>query len=308
MITNKSQIHPIAIGTYGLGADRTEMWKENKEASTSTKDKELTALLTAFEAGQNYIETSFIYAGGETMKFLATFFKLIPRDKIFITVKLEKFIEKKEDIEMQLDKYFALMELDYADALILHAPSISKLPLQETYKAMNEMVVKGKARYLSGSNLSLEQLKSIHEDSGIKLFSVETLYNLECKINEDTGFLKYCEDNDIMIACYQPLRRNRTAQHNFPVLTQLAEKYNKTQNQILINWIVKRKKLTPLIKASSAEHVRENLESLDFEIEEKDMKKLDSFRSQEFDAIANQIDWEDKDNGIPIYKFANQCE
>ena len=295
MITNKSQIHPIAIGTYGLGAERTETWEENKEITISTKDKELAALLTAFEAGQNYIETSFIYAGGETMKFLSTFFKLIPRDKIFITVKLERFVTNKEDIETQLDKYLALMEIDYADALILHAPSISKLPLQEIYEAMNEMVAKGKARYLSGSNLSLEQIKSIHEDSGIKLFSVETLYNLECKINEDTGFLKYCEDNDIMIACYQPLRRNRTAQHNFPVLVELASKYNKTQNQILINWIVKGKKLTPIIKASDPKHVQENLASLDFDIEKNDMQELDNFRSKEFDAIADQIDWEDKD-------------
>jgi aryl-alcohol dehydrogenase-like predicted oxidoreductase len=50
---------------------------------------------------------------------------------------------------------------------------------------MQEMIKNGKARYLSASNLSLEQLKHLTEN-GIKLFSVETLYNLECKINEDT--------------------------------------------------------------------------------------------------------------------------
>jgi predicted aldo/keto reductase-like oxidoreductase len=65
--------------------------------------------MTAFAAGQNYIETSFIYAGGETMKFLARFFQQIPRDEMFITTKLEKFIEHKEDIETQLDTYLKLM-------------------------------------------------------------------------------------------------------------------------------------------------------------------------------------------------------
>lgn len=100
----------------------------------------MNALLTSFEAGQNYIETSFIYAGGETMRFLADFFKQIPREKIFITVKLERFIHKESDIEEQLDTYLSLMKLDYADSLILHSPAVSKLPLQATYEAMNKMI------------------------------------------------------------------------------------------------------------------------------------------------------------------------
>lgn len=308
MITNKAQIHPIGIGTFGLGADRFEYSEKNSNWIISYKDVHLQALLASFEAGQNYIETSFIYANGETMKFLASFFKQIPREKIFITVKLERFINNKNDIQEQLDKYLTLMGLDYADSLILHAPSFSNLPLQTTYEEMNNMVKKGKTRYLSWSNLSINQLKSINEDIWLKLFSIEALYNLECKINEDTWLMQYCEDNEIIFACYQPLRRNRTANRNFPLLLELANKYNKTQNQILINWIVKWKKLNPLIKASSVNHVKENLASLDFVIEDNDMKKLDLFRSEEFDLIANKIDREDKNEGIAIYKYANQFD
>lgn len=241
------------------------------------------------------------------MKFLADFFKQVPREKIFITVKLERFIESKEDIEKQLDKYLAIMGLEYVDSLILHAPSFSKLPLKTTYKEMHKMVQKGKTRYLSGSNLSLQQLKSLCE-SGIKLFSIEALYNLECKINEDNGLMKYCQDNDIVFMCYQPLRRNRTANHNHPLLVELAEKYNKTQNQTLINRIVKWKKLNPLIKASNEDHVKENLEALEFEIDTEDMKRLDDFRSEEFDSIADKIDREDTGGSFPIYKYANQFE
>lgn len=307
MISNQSEIHHIAIGTFGLGAERKEEWTEKSTSDSGTNNDELNALMTAFTAGQNYIETSFIYAGGETMKFLATFFQQIPREEIFITTKLEKFIEREEDIEIQLDKYLDLMWLTYVDALILHAPSISKLPLLETYQAMRSMVEKGKARHLSASNLSLEQVKNLTEN-GIKLFSIETLYNLECKIHEDTGFLKYCKDHNIMVVCYQPLRRNRTAKRNYPLLVELAEKYNKTQNQILIHRITKHKKLHALIKASTPEHVKENIASLDVEIDEQDLKRLDDFRSIEFDAIADQIDREDTGKSFPIYKYANQFD
>ena len=36
-----------------------------------------------------------------------------------------------------------------------------------------------------------------------------------------------------MFCAYQPLRRNRTANRNYPLLIELSNKYNKTQNQIL---------------------------------------------------------------------------
>ena len=241
------------------------------------------------------------------MRFLADFFKQIPREDIFITVKLERFIENIEDIEKQLDKYLAIMGLTYVDSLILHAPSFSKLPLTTTYEAMYGMVQKGKTRYLSGSNLSLQQVKNLYEN-GIQLFSIEAVYNLECKVNEDNGLMKFCQDHDILFTCYQPLRRNRTANHNYPLLVELAEKYDKTQNQILINRIVKRKKLNPLIKASNEHHVQENLEALEFKMNYEDMQRLDKFRSEEFDLIADKIDREETGASFPIYKFANQCE
>ncbi|MEI6672808.1 MAG: aldo/keto reductase [bacterium] len=241
------------------------------------------------------------------MKFLKSFFEQVPRDKIFITVKLERCIEDEEDIEKQLDTYLEIMGLDYVDSLILHAPSFSKLPLQKTYEGMYKMIGKGKTRYLSGSNLSLDQLKSLYEN-GITLFSIEALYNLECKVNEDSGLMRYCQDNDILVACYQPLRRNRTASHNYHLLIELAKKYNKTQNQILINRIVKWKKFTPLIKAASEDHVKQNLAALEFTIDDEDMKELDAFRSKEFDSIADKIDRKETGKSFPIYKYANQFE
>lgn len=297
---NRNQLFPIAIGTFGLGAGRYESLSGSKDED-SNSSRDMKALIYSFKFGQNYIETSYIYAGGQTMNFLAKFFKKIPRNKIFITVKLEKYVERPKDIEFQLDKYLSLMGLDYADAFILHAPSVSKLPIEEVYYEMNKQIKKGKARFLSGSNLSLNQLKLLHES--FKLFSIEGLYNLECKINEDVGIVKYCHENNIVFAAYQPLRRNRTAKRNYPVLVNLAKKYGKTQNQILINWIIKEKGLMPLIKASKIKHVKENLGSLKFDLEVSDIEKLNKFRNKEFDTL--KVDWNDA-GGIPIYKLANQ--
>ena len=145
----------------------------------------------------------------------------------------------------------------------------------------------------------------IVEELDIELFSFEGLYNLECKQNEDVGILNYCKEHNILFINYQPFRRNRTANHNYPLLVELANKYNKTQNQILLNYYVKEKNIIPITKANKIEHIKLNLEALGFEMERQDYQKLNNFRCEEFDKL--EVDWLDN-GGIPIYKFANQVE
>ena len=123
------------------------------------------------------------------------------------------------------------MDIDYVDCLMLHSVIFTKLPLIETYKEMNRMIELGKAKSLGLSNSNLEQLKEINEQYPINIY--EGVYNLECKLNEDIGITYYCKDNNIVFCAYQPLRRNRTANRNYPLLIELSNKYNKTQNQIL---------------------------------------------------------------------------
>ncbi|MGN1000833.1 MAG: aldo/keto reductase [Bacilli bacterium] len=127
---NKENIFPPAIGTYGLGTSRSESWKDNNNELV-IDEEEMKALIYSYEQGQNFIETSYIYAGGQTMKFVSKFLKRVDRNKLFITVKIENFIEKVEDIEEQLDKYLNILGIDYADSILLHTPKASKIPLEE---------------------------------------------------------------------------------------------------------------------------------------------------------------------------------
>lgn len=301
---NKKDIFPIAIGTYGLGANRSESWEDN-ENELVIDEEEMNALIYSYEQGQNYIETSYIYAGGQTMKFISKFLKRVDRNKLFVTVKIENYIEQIEDIEKQLDKYLNILGIDYADSILLHTPKASKIPLEESYMELQRLVSIGKSKNISASNLNIRQLKMIVEELKIELFSFEGLYNLECKQNEDVGILDYCKEHDILFINYQPFRRNRTANRNYPLLVELSNKYNKTQNQILLNYYVKEKGLIPITKANKIDHIKLNLEALDFEMEKEDYIKLNDFRCKEFDII--NVDWKDN-GGIPIYKFANQVE
>lgn len=295
-------IFPIAIGTYGLGADRNEFWSENND-KLIISEEEMSALIYSYNKGQNYIETSYIYAGGQTMRFISEFIKRVDRNELFITVKIENYITKISDIEEQLNKYLNILGIDYADSILLHTPKASQIPLKESYIELKRLARTGKSKNISASNLSIDQLKMITEDLNISLFSFEGLYNLECKQNEDIGILDYCKTHNIKFVNYQPFRRNRTINHNYPVLVNLADKYNKTQNQILLNWYIKEKGILPITKVSNIKYIDLNLGALNFDMSNEDYNKLNEFRCEEFDKL--EVDWEDT-GGIPIYKFANQ--
>ncbi len=286
---NLKDIFPLGIGTFRI--DLTQ-----KEAS-------MNALIESFKFGQNYIDTSYLYENGNVMAFIGEFIKKVGRDKLFITTKIEPTVEKTTDIEEQLNRYLEIMDIDYVDCLMLHSVIFTKLPLIETYKEMNRMIERGKVKSLGLSNSNLKQLKEINEQYPISIY--EGVYNLECKLNENIGIIDYCKNNNIVFYAYQPLRRNRTANRNYPLLVELSKKYNKTQNQIILNWIIREKKINVLIKTTNNNRINENINSLNFEMDIEDYKKLNLFRAKEFDDIV--IDWEGK-GGITVDQLANQFE
>lgn len=285
----KEEISKIGIGT----------WKIDYE----NFDKELEALMYSYEKGENYLSLYMLYNNGEIVKRMKEFVDKIDRNKIFINVNLEPTIEKVEDIEKQLDEYLDILNIDYADSIQVHDPFVTSIPLLDVYKEIKRLVEKGKVRYIGISNVNLEQLREINDI--VKIDFLEGVYNLECKIYEDIGVLDYCKDNNIKFICYQPLRRNKTANRNYPLIVELAKKYNKTQNQIILNWIINEKGIMPLIKSTNIERINENLESVDFRMDKSDYEALNKFRSIEFDKV--KVDWQGT-GGVAIDQLANQFE
>ena len=285
----KKDIFPIGIGT----------WKIDYENFNNDID----ALVHSYNKGQNYLSLYMLYNNGEVVRQMKSFIDRVDRDKLFINVNLEPTIEKAEDVEKQLNEYLEILNIDDVDGLQIHGYFVSKLPLVDVYKEIKRLVDIGKIRYIGISNVNLEELKKVNEEVKIDFF--EGVYNLECKIYEDSGVLEYCEENGIGFICYQPLRRNRTAMRNYDVLVELAKKYNKTQNQIIINWIVKEKNILPLIKSTNIERINENLSALEFDMKKEDYQKLNEFRNKDFDNI--EIDWYCK-GGVTIDQLANQFD
>ena len=286
---NKNDICKIGIGTWKIDPENFE--------------KDLEALNYSFDLGQNYLPLSLLYNNGKVVEKMKDFIKLVGRENLFICANLERYVEKIEDVENQLNDYLKILDIDYVDCFQIHTFAVCKIPMLEIYREIDRLVKLGKVKYIGVSNVNLEQLKQIN--SIVKIDFFEGIYNLDCKYYENKGLIDYCKENDILFTAYQPLKRNKIAQKNYEFLKQLAEKYNKTQNQIMINWIIKEKEIIPLIKSTNKDRIKENIEALDFEMNKEDYEILNEFQNEKINSI--EINWNDE-SGVTIDQLANQNE
>lgn len=286
---NKNDIFKIGIGTWKIDPENFE--------------KDLEALNYSFDLGQNYLPLSLLYNNGKVVEKMKDFIKLVGRENIFICANLERYVEKIEDVENQLNDYLKILDIDYVDCFQIHTFAVCKIPMLEIYREIDRLVKLGKVKYIGVSNVNLEQLKQIN--SIVKIDFFEGIYNLDCKYYENKGLIDYCKENNILFTAYQSLRRNKIAQKNYEFLKQLAEKYNKTQNQVMINWIVKEKKIIPLIKSTNKDRIKENIGALDFEMNKEDYEILNEFQNEKINSI--EINWNDE-SGVTIDQLANQNE
>lgn len=99
---DKKEIFPIGIGT----------WKINYQNNNDKK-----ALLYSYSLGQNYLSLYMLYENGNIVKSLKSFIEKCGRENLFISVNIEPTINKKSDIENQLNEYLKILNLDYVDNL-----------------------------------------------------------------------------------------------------------------------------------------------------------------------------------------------
>lgn len=279
-------LHPIGIGTWTI--------------SKVNYDKDIKGLLYSFEKGQNSIECNASYLAGESLDVVADFIKQIDREKIFINAVMTYGVKSAKDVQKFLDLYLKKLGTNYVDC-ITYGATLDFLEKEgfepsEYLKVVRELQKQGKTRYIGMSNLSPEDY-----DKYGPFDHFEGCYGLETKVYEDNGVLQKAKQSFV---AYQPLRRNRTAKMNYPLLVELAQKYEKSQNQIILNWIIKHKGIRVLCKCTDISHIDENLQSLDFNMELDDYTKLDNFRQPFFDKI--KVKYRDNEDGILIHQVPNQ--
>ena len=250
----RNDLSKIGIGTWGIGGF------VNRDPNNDDK-KQLAALRFMFENGLNFLEVGMWPANGHSIFLISQAFKQsnLQRENVFLTQTIYQFnVESISDVEKEFQNFTDLFETDFVDALQFNISTIKKLGYENVIGFLKKYLWHHKIRYVSLTNSDLSFLKKYHQEFGTKLFAHEVGFNFEIRENEDFGITGYAKKEGILNVVYQPLRRNRTAKKDYPLLMKLAQKYKKTQNQIILNWLVS-KGFFPITKSENVEHIKEHL-------------------------------------------------
>ena len=195
-----------------------------------------------------------------------------------------------------------LFDTNYIDTFQFTGSVFSEFGFDKCTRFINKMLGNNTFRYTSITNESLELLQKYHNLFGDRLFSHEVCINFEVRDNFDLGMIPYADKNNIKTVAYQHLRRNRTALRNWPLLIELSKKYKKSQNQIILSWLISNNYL-PLTKSESINHINEYLEAQNIVLDREDLQKMNDFRVPNYKSP--KIDWNKSGDGIDVSQLSN---
>ena len=78
--------------------------------------------------------------------------------------------------------------------------------------------------------------------------------------------------NNCFITAYSPLARGLVNESD--ILITIGKKYNKTPCQIALRWLLQ-KNIIIIPKGSTLDHLKENIDIFDFELNDIDMSEID---------------------------------
>jgi 2,5-diketo-D-gluconate reductase A len=237
-----------------------------------TGDDAVRAVTNALKLGYHMVDTSGDY-GNQRQVGQAIRQSGVKREDIFLVTK----IEEDDDAYQAVKNNLSDLGLEYADLILIHRPPEHGYG-EELWDGLMKAKDEGLTRDIGVSNYSIEQIDGLIEASD----EVPVVNQIEwTPFGHSKDMLKYCQDNDIVIQAYSPLTR---AEHlDEAPIQDLADKYEKTTAEIIIRWNIQHR-VVPIIKATSTDHLTENLNVFDFELQPEDMQRLDSL-NREYSAL-----------------------
>jgi diketogulonate reductase-like aldo/keto reductase len=226
------------------------------------------AVLWALDAGYRHIDTAKAY-GNEDDIGKALQESSIPREELFITTKLWNDDHGYTNTLAAIDRSLKNLKMDRVDLYLVHWPGSGRRV--ETWKAMEKILREGKARAIGVSNFTIRHIEEILTQTEIvpAVNQIEFTPYLYQKQLQD-----YCEGKGIKIEAWSPLTRG--IKLGDPKLVEIADRYRKSPAQILIRWGLQHGVIS-IPKSEHRERIIENSKVFDFNISEKDMKRLDGF-------------------------------
>jgi diketogulonate reductase-like aldo/keto reductase len=222
------------------------------------------AVEQAIQAGCRIIDTATYYRNFDG---IARALKNKERSHFYLISKVWHDQQSPENLRKDLEATLATLQTDYLDAYLLHWPN-SKMPIEKTLTAMNELRLAKKIRHIGLSNISVNHLKRVLE-MGVPITWVQVeMHSYFC----DFELIKFCHEHSIAVQAWAPLGLGRISQDS--ALASIGQKYGKNASQVAIRWIMQHGCI-PLPGSKNEKHICENIYVNDFILTQDEMSEID---------------------------------
>ena len=302
--TTGLQVSRICLGTMSFG-DSEEWMVEIDKARPIMK--------RALDLGVNFYDTANVYSNGRSEEIVGELLKDY-RDDVVIATKVRLKVGEGPNREglsryhvmSQVKKSLKRLRTDRIDLYQTHRWDYST-PIEETVRALNDLVRQGLVNYIGTSSMFAWQFAKALAASdllGIARFvSMQNHYNL-CYREEEREMIPFCNDQGIALIPWSPLARGfltgrykrggkvdtpryRSDKYfaerffkpeDFDVVEraeEIAKEKGVTVTQIALAWLLHKGVCAPIIGATKVEHLEDAVSSLDVKFSSDEMKRLE---------------------------------
>lgn len=246
MLNNGVKMPMAGIGTFLLSPDEAEA-----------------SVLSALQCGYRLIDTANAYvnekAVGRAMKRSG-----LKREEIFLETKLWPSFYEQDDA---VDKTLARLDTDYIDLLLIHQPAGNYIA---GYRQMEKAYKEGKVRAIGLSNFNESQIREILEICEVKPSVLQSEVH---PYSQEQALKQFLAQEGMVIQAWYPLGHGDKALINEPLFTELAQKYGKSNVQIILRWHIQDGNIV-IPGSKNAEHIRDNFDLFDFSLSDEEMAKI----------------------------------
>lgn len=240
----------LGIGTFMISPEDTEK-----------------SVYAAIKLGYRMIDTANAYMNEESVGKAvkkAVDEGLVKREELFISTKLwPTLYENDAAVENTLKR----LDMDYVDLLFIHQPAGNYMA---GYRQLEKAYRDGKAKSIGISNFYGDDLEKLLGESEIKPHVMQLEAHPYCTEKEVRDRVK--EYGTVLMGWY-PLGHGDPGLVKEAVFTKLADKYRKSNAQIVLRWHTQMNFIT-IPGSKNPDHIRDNGDIFDFSLTEEEMAEI----------------------------------
>lgn len=232
------------------------------------------AVRKALEMGYRHVDTAQAYENEEDVG-RGIQEADVSRDEFFLASKVWITNLSPEDVKSTTEASLDRLGVDSVELMYVHWPS-GEYAGEDTLGAFQELVEEGKIESVGISNFTPEQVDEAMDVAGDHIIANQVEMH---PLLQQEELLEKCREHDIYLVAYSPLARGEV--FDVPELNQIAEKHGVSEAQVSLAWLMQKDNVVAIPKATGEDHIANNFHSLELELDEEDIEKIESIDREE---------------------------